>query len=233
MPAPARVRLGPSLIVIDVSAAGTTGAARYPPARPLSSPTPRPARRTPWCRAGRRDRACAIAARRSRDRARPRSPPPRCVRRASSRRSPSQASSIAAEPISEAGLARSCPAMSGAEPCCACAIACAVAGIERGGEPEAAADLRGEVRQDVAEHVGGHHHVERAGVAHQQRRHRIHDPLLVVHGREARRHRAHAFEKQSVRHPQHVGLVHRRHLVAAARAPARRRPRRSGSSPCA
>src|SRR5665213_1562394 len=39
----------------------------------------------------------------------------------SPRRSPSQASSIAAEPISEDGLARFLPAMSGAEPCCACA----------------------------------------------------------------------------------------------------------------
>ena len=40
------------------------------------------------------------------------------------RRSPSQVSSIATEPISEAGLATSWPAMSGAEPCWACASAC-------------------------------------------------------------------------------------------------------------
>src|SRR6185312_3380266 len=40
---------------------------------------------------------------------------------ASPRRSPSQAKSIAAEPISDDGLATFFPAMSGAEPCCACA----------------------------------------------------------------------------------------------------------------
>src|SRR5687768_17084151 len=36
-------------------------------------------------------------------------------------RRPSQSNSIAADRISEVGLARSWPAMSGAEPCCACA----------------------------------------------------------------------------------------------------------------
>src|SRR5215472_11096836 len=46
--------------------------------------------------------------------------------RSSPRRSPSQASSMAAEPISAAGLAMSLPAMSGADPCCAWAIACVV-----------------------------------------------------------------------------------------------------------
>ena len=67
------------------------------------------------------------------------------------RRSPSQASSIAAEPISEAGLATFLPAMSGAEPCCACATRVLGAGIERGGEPEAAGDLARLVGEDVAD----------------------------------------------------------------------------------
>src|SRR5262249_29156528 len=44
--------------------------------------------------------------------------------RSSPRRSPSQASSMAVEPMSDAGLAWSRPAMSGAEPCWACATAC-------------------------------------------------------------------------------------------------------------
>src|SRR5262249_3454397 len=57
------------------------------------------------------------------------------MRRLSRRRSPSQASSIAAEPISDAGLARSCPAMSGADPCCACATAWSVPALSEAASP--------------------------------------------------------------------------------------------------
>ncbi len=91
-----------------------------------------------------------------------------------------------------------------------------LARIDRGGEAEAAGDLGGLVGQDVAEHVGGDDHVERARVAHQQRRHGVDDTLLVGDVGVVLRHRAHALEKQAVGHAQHVGLVHRRHLAAAA-----------------
>src|SRR5262245_48498738 len=57
------------------------------------------------------------------------------VKRSSLLRSPSQLSSIDAEPIREAGLARSCPAMSGAEPCWACASACASPALSEAASP--------------------------------------------------------------------------------------------------
>jgi hypothetical protein len=50
-----------------------------------------------------------------------------------------------AEPISEAGLAQSLPAISGAEPCCACATGVVGPGVERSGKPEAAGDLAHEI----------------------------------------------------------------------------------------
>ena len=56
-----------------------------------------------------------------------------------------------------------------------------VAGIERSGKAEAAADLGGEIGENVAEHVGGDDHVERGGIAHEQRSHGIDDALLVLH----------------------------------------------------
>src|SRR5262249_60641260 len=52
-----------------------------------------------------------------------------------------------------------------------------VAGVEGGGEPQAAADLGGEIGKNIAEHVGGDDHVEGDGGAHEQRRHRIYDPF--------------------------------------------------------
>ncbi len=42
---------------------------------------------------------------------------------------------MAAEPISEAGLARSLPAMSGAEPCCACATPCSAPAFSEAARP--------------------------------------------------------------------------------------------------
>ncbi|RPH00726.1 MAG: hypothetical protein CBD36_000475, partial [Candidatus Puniceispirillum sp. TMED176] len=56
----------------------------------------------------------------------PRAPPPAVQRPAPAAPSPRCDSSMAADRISEVGFARSSPAISGAEPCCACAAACRV-----------------------------------------------------------------------------------------------------------
>ena len=69
--------------------------------------------------------------------------------------------------MSEVGLAMPWPAMSGAEPCWACATADAVADVERAAEAEAARERAGEVGEDVAEHVGRHDDVELLRRAHE------------------------------------------------------------------
>ena len=106
------------------------------------------------------------------------------------------------------------------------------AGIDRRREPEAAGNLGGFVGQDVAEHVGGDDHVERAGVAHQQRRHRVDDLLLAFDLRIARRDRARAFEEQPVGDAQHVRLVHDGDVLAPLHAPAETLPRRCAVEAC-
>ena len=150
------------------------------------------------------------------------------------RRSASQSSSIAAERISEPGWPCPGPAMSGAEPCCACAMQCVVAGVDRAAEAEAAGQLRGLVGQDVAEHVGGDDHVEalrrRAPAAppwrrRSARRAHVRDtPAATL--RTSRRNRP----SESL---QHVGLVHGGHLAAALRASSKAASRDARASPCA
>ena len=106
------------------------------------------------------------------------------------------------------------PAMSGAEPCCACATRVSVAGVERGGEPEAAGDLGRLVGQNVAEHVGGDDDVELAGVADQQRRHGVDDALLVLRPADSARPPRARIREKPVGDAQHVGLVHGGDLLA-------------------
>ena len=130
------------------------------------------------------------------------------------RRSPSQASSIAAEPISDDGLATFLPAMSGAEPCCACATACSAPAFSDAASPRLPA-----ISLASSERISPYILVVTTtsnGLASRtkQRRHGVDDALLVRHLRIVLRHRAHAFEKKPVRDAQHIGLVHRRHFLA-------------------
>ena len=65
------------------------------------------------------------------------------------------------------------PAMSGAEPWAAWAIAWVSGGVQRRGDAQRSGDLAGQVGQDVAEHVLGDDDVELVGVADQVHGHRV------------------------------------------------------------
>jgi hypothetical protein len=72
------------------------------------------------------------------------------------------------------------------------------------------------VGQDVAEHVGGHHHVEPLRGAHQQRRRRVHDHLVQPHVRVALGDGPDLTQEQAVGQLQHVRLVHGGHPAPSA-----------------
>ena len=183
-----------------------------------TSPAPPPlsprARRTPWCRAGRRGRRCAIAGSRWSFPARARSGLRRWVRLSALRRSPSQASSIATEPISDAGLALSWPSMSGAEPCCACATPCSSPWLIEAARPrlpaisEASSDRMSPNALVVT--------ITSKRLASRTSSAAIASMICssTCDLRIARRDRARAFQEQPVGHAQHVGLVHHGHLLA-------------------
>src|SRR5258708_17252711 len=109
--------------------------------------------------------------------------------------------------------------------------AVAFARVDRRREAEAARELRGLVRKDVAVHVGGHDDVEARGVAHQQRRHRIDQLLFIRNIGALLRNVSYFAQKQTFRDFQYVDLVHRRHLAPAGAAPARTRPPRPPARP--
>ena len=71
------------------------------------------------------------------------------------------------------GLARPRPAMSGAEPCEAWAMARVVGAVQRRRDAQRPGELAGQVGQDVAEHVLGDEDVEVARPTHQVHRHRV------------------------------------------------------------
>ena len=88
-----------------------------------------------------------------------------------------------------------------------------VAGIDRAAEPEAARKFRGEIGEDVAEHVGAEQHVEPLGLAHEQRGGGIdmHVVRLDI-GPFSGNFVGHPLE-EAVRVFQHVRLVDDRHLA--------------------
>ena len=124
---------------------------------------------------------------------------------------------MAADSISDAGLAISRPAISGAEPCCACATAKSRSGIEGSPDAEAAGDFARLIGENVAEHVGGDDDVELARIADQQCRHGVDQALFTHDIRMPRRLLAHAVEEKPLGQPQHIGLVNRRHLAPPPR----------------
>ena len=75
------------------------------------------------------------------------------------------------------------PAMSGAEPWVACAIAWLGPALRPGGEAEAADQAGGLVGEDIAEHVGGHDDIVFLRRHHQAHREGVDDGFVIVHVR--------------------------------------------------
>ena len=114
----------------------------------------------------------------------------------------------------------------------------AIADVGAGGESEAAHQRGRHVAQDVAEEVGGHHHVPASGLADHTVGHRVDqlffDRDLGELGGDLER----AGAEDPVGHPQHVRLVHDGDAAGptALAAPSRlleRAPRDASRRPCA
>ena len=93
-----------------------------------------------------------------------------------------------------------------------------------------AGQLRGEIRQDVAEHVGGDDHVEALRGAHHMRHHGIDDEIVDRDAGEGARDLAALLEKQTIAELQHIGLVHDADVLAAVCGELERRLVRCGRS---
>ncbi len=90
------------------------------------------------------------------------------------------------------------------------------AGVERAAQAKAAGEFGGEVREDVAEHVGGDDDVEAGGIAHHVGHHGVHQDLVDREAGILRRRGAADVQEHAIRYAQHIGLVHHREVLAPA-----------------
>ena len=90
-----------------------------------------------------------------------------------------------------------------------------VASHDGASQAQAARQFAGQVRQDVRIEVLGHQNVETLGVAHQVGGGCVDQQVVKLDFREFLGHVASAFQEQTVRHVEAVGLVNGCHLLAA------------------
>ena len=90
-----------------------------------------------------------------------------------------------------------------------------LSGIERRRQPEPAAHLCGQVREDVAEHVGREHDIEPVRVAVERGGHRVHGHVFQRDVGELGRHRLDLADEQPVGELEHMLLLHHRDVAAA------------------
>ena len=89
----------------------------------------------------------------------------------------------------------------------------AVAEVGRGGQPQAAPVDAGHIREDVAEEVGRHHHVEAGRLLGQPHSRHVHQQLLHGQVGVVAGHGQGRLAEQPVADPQDVGLVHDGHAA--------------------
>ena len=88
--------------------------------------------------------------------------------------------------------------------------------VDRTAQANASGQFGGEIGEDVAEHVGGDYDIESFGRTHYVGHHRIDDHLVDCDFRKLAAHGATYLQKHAIAEFKHIGLVHQRHLIAAA-----------------